>query len=811
MGNAHSFTTPPQWEHSGVAIERSLMEAKLHDADAQPDSTQAIRSILEGLAAGREPTTPIGGALGKLLGTAGPTLRDAIIALAERWFGTLTPPADNPRQSLPLNDEHLSEAEKLATVLICHVGQRRPWNTLSTNESTFYRYRRAALAAFAEQCQAEISRRAVPTNRPRPEYERFVGRSAERAEIIRRLANGPGGIVSIEGPGGTGKTALAQSVVSLCLSAARAWEPVVLANGATVPLFDGIVWVANRQGSLSLGNLLNTVARTLDYPGLLGRELADRRPALRELLGRQAVLIVVDDVDRADPAVLTFLGDLPTSARSLVTTRRKLPPPVPAVTIEPLEVADALLLLRNEGARQSVPGLARAPDWALRPLADATRRFPLLTVWAAGQLRQGQTVERVQARLARAEGRVFEEMFDGSVQALSDDARHVLRTLPIFSGPAHRQVVVAAAAVAADPESALDQLLEASLLEATEGITEDERRYSLHPITRAFVRRRLPLDAAQERRAVFSAANHYCRIAATYAGSVRQWASYDRIEMEIDNILALSEAAARQAAQEGGDVAARDFDDALVRLAHGLRNFFWLRHYWREGLEFFHRAVEAARRLGDGRAEGWNTYALAYLHYELGTAGYREARVRAAEAVETLRRSGDLRGVGHAMRLLGRAARERGDFDTAWRLLEDALVLLGQHGRGDDVEIVRASQADLLRRQGHLEEAASRYVEVLESGLDDPGTRANVLHNLGDVRLRQGDLDLAETLFGQGERVAADTGARGLVAECRWGLAQVASRRGDGRRANALASEAADLFERLGEAERAAEARVSPL
>jgi len=289
---------------------------------------------------------------------------------------------------------------------------------------------------------------------------------------------------------------------------------------------------------------------------------------------------------------------------------------------------------------------------------------------------------------------------------------------------------------------------------------------------------------------------------------VRRWPSFDRIEAEIVNILALTEALAQHAANYEGMPSGTALDQTLVDLARDLRNFFWLRHYWREGLEFFHRAVESARRLGDGRALGWNTYSLAYLHYELGTAGYREARIRAAEAVDLLRQAGELRGVGHAKRLLGRAARERGDFDVAWGLLEEAVQILEVHGRGDDLAIARASQADLLRRQGRLEEAAARYQVVLEDGLEDPGTRANVLHNLADVRLRQGELNVAEALFSQGETVAAVAGARGLVAECRWGLAQVALQRGDPRRCASLARQAADLFERLGEAERAAEARA---
>jgi hypothetical protein len=773
-----------------------------------PSFAQSVRALLDSLAGGREPTIEPGGGFSHLLVGSGDSARTGVVRLAERWFGPLRTPTSHDAGPPVLNADRTSDDERFAAILIYHVAQRRPWTALSTNESTFYRYRRAAFAAFAERAWLEITTRSVPTNRPRPDYERFVGRIAERAEVIRQLASGATSVVGIEGPGGSGKTALAQAVASACLNAAREWRRVEVTVGLSIPLFDAVVWVANRQSGLNLSDFLDVLARTLDYPGLLGRELADRRSALRDLLTRQSVLIVVDDVDRADPAILGFLYDLPSPSRALVTTRRKLPPRVSSIAPGPLHVDEALELLRIEGTRQSVPGLAAAPDAALRPLADATRRFPLLAVWAAGQLRQGQTVERVQARLGRAEGGIFEEMFSGSAQALSENGRRVLQVLPIFVVPAHRPAVVAAAVDANDPEFGIDEILEASLLEATEGITDSERRYSLHPVARAFVRRRLPLDAARERRAIYSAARHYGRLAATFAGSVQQWASFDRIEPEIQNILALSGEVSRQVAEPSGEPPGRLFDETLVALAHDLRNFFWLRHYWREGLDFFHRAIDASVRLGDNHALGWNTYSLAYLHFELGTGGYREARLQASRAVDVLRQSGDMRGVGHAMRLLGRTARESGDFGRAWSLLEEAEALLSIHGRGDDVSIVRASQADLLRRQGRLDEAASLYLDVLGAGLVDPGTRANVLHNLGDVRLKQGLLDIADRLFSDGERVADEAGARGLVAECRWGRAQVAHGHGDTFRGAVLAGEAADRFERLGEAERAAEARL---
>jgi hypothetical protein len=785
-----------------------MLKDLVHPDTVDSTFAHSVRALLEALASGREPAIEPGGGFWHLLVGSGNSARAGIARLAERWFGPLRQSSEAGEGTPVLNDDRTGDDERFAAILICHVAQRRPWTALSTNESTFYRYRRAAFAAFSDRAWLEITSRRVPTNRPRPDYDRFVGRGTERAEVIRRLASSATSVVGIEGPGGSGKTALAQAVVSACLSAAREWRRVEVESGASVPFFDAVVWVANRQSGLNLSDFLDVLARTLDYPGLLGRELADRRSALRDLLARQSVLIVVDDVDRCDPAILGFLYDLPSPSRALVTTRRKLPPRVTSVAPGPLGVDEALELLRIEGARQSVPGLAAAPDAALRPLADATRRFPLLAVWAAGQLRQGQTVERVQARLGRAEGGIFEEMFAGSAQALSENGRRVLQVLPIFVVPAHRPAVVAAAVDADDPEFGIDELLEASLLEATEGITDSERRYALHPVARAFVRRRLPLDAPRARRAIYSAARHYGRLAATYAGSVQQWASFDRIEPEIQNTLALSAEVSRQVAELTGDPPGRFFDETLITLAHDLRNFFWLRHYWREGLDFFHRAIDASVRLEDKHALGWNTYSLAYLHFELGTGGYREARVQASRAVDVLRQSGDLRGVGHAMRLLGRTARESGDFGRAWSVLQEAEAILSVHGRGDDVSIVRASQADLLRRQGRLEEAASLYLDVLGAGLSDPGTRANVLHNLGDVRLKQGLLDVADRLFEDGERIADEAGARGLVAECRWGRSQVAHGHGDTFRGAVLAGEAADLFERLGEAERAAEARA---
>jgi tetratricopeptide (TPR) repeat protein len=455
------------------------------------------------------------------------------------------------------------------------------------------------------------------------------------------------------------------------------------------------------------------------------------------------------------------------------------------------------------------PTAARGEDGLLGqasgPLAAAAR-YPLLAGWAVGQLRRGQTVERVRQRLARAEGEVFEEMFAASIDGLRPNARELLAILPLLPAPTNRATLLAAGGDFA--ESSLDELLETSLLEASGPPTDEERRYELHAVTRGFVTTHLALAPPLQRHAVARLAQHYARLAEAWGGAALNWRFFGRLERELPNIMAILESSSSQARERDAEPPpGAAFDRAILDLAHGLRNVFSLGGAWSEGLVLFHRAIEAARRLADARAEGWNLYRLGVLHYELGSGGYSEVAQRAREAVQILGAAGDLRGRGHALRLLGRATRARGNFADAEHLLVEAERVLAEHGHGDDVAIARASRADLLRLSGQLEPARELYSAVLAMDLQDPVTEANVRKDLGEIALARGDLVDAQVGFEEAAALAAPAGARAIVAHCRLGQARVAERCADTAHAAGLASEAADLFERLGDLDRAYEAR----
>jgi tetratricopeptide (TPR) repeat protein len=768
----------------------------------------AIRDLLSALASGNEPPLPASGGLGRALRDTGATSsRAAISALIDRWFRA--PPPHLDANDPLLNRADLSEDEKFHATLREHVVGKRRWQELSSNESTFYRYRRMATAAFGERLWWEIVDRPVPSNRPLPEYVRFIGRERERATLLRWLGEPGGTVAGIEGPGGSGKTALLHAVADSSAAAGRTWCATSAEMHADdqnpVPLFDAFVWVACTDGS-GLAAVLEAVARTLDYPGLLARSLEDRRQAVRDLLSKRAVLLLVDDADRGDAAILPFLFDLPGRSRALVTARRRLPNEVRALMPEPLGADAVRELVLSEATRQGASEMGRALAESMPDPLTATARYPLLAGWAVGQLRRGQTVERVRQRLARAEGEVFAEMFVASVDGLRPHTRDLLATLPLLAAPTNRATLLAAGGEFA--ETALDELLETSLLESSGPPTDEDRRYELHTVTRSFVMAHLALDAGPRRGAVARLARHHARLAETWGGAALNWRSYGRLERELPNIMAILEQSSSLAREREAEPAGSIFDRAILDLAHGLRNVFSLGGAWSEGLVLFHRAIGAARRLADARAEGWNLYRLGVLHYELGSGGYSEAAQRAREAVEILGTAGDLRGRGHALRLLGRATRARGNLTDAERLLVEAEAVLAEHGHGDDVAIARASRADLLRLSGQLEPARALYTAVLAMDLQDPVTEANVRKDLGEIALARADLAAAQVDFEAAAALAAPAGARAIVAHSRLGQARVAQRCADPARAAGLAREAADLFERLGDLDRAYEARA---
>src|SRR5215207_7054871 len=225
---------------AGAACQPSARFLPQLSVEMEAVFADAVRDLVSGLATGLDPGPQVGGGMARVFRETGAaTPRGAVEALVDRWFRPVPPHLLSDDREPLLNRPDIGESEKIHATLREHVVGQRRWQELSSNESTFYRYRRAAISAFSERLWSEVAERRLPSNRPPPEYVHLIGRGHEVATLLRWLGEPGGTLVGVEGPGGSGKTALLHGVADACVAAARSWRPL-----SATPVFDALVWTA---------------------------------------------------------------------------------------------------------------------------------------------------------------------------------------------------------------------------------------------------------------------------------------------------------------------------------------------------------------------------------------------------------------------------------------------------------------------------------------------------------------------------------------------------------------------------------------
>ena len=170
-------------------------------------------------------------------------------------------------------------------------------------------------------------------NLPQPDYGEFVGRKEELAQVHRILRPYPHSrhaVVTIDGIGGIGKSALALEVAHRYL---RDYDRL-----PEEERFDAIIWTSAKASVLTADGIAprQQITRTLDdiYTAIavtLGREAITRaRPEeqaarVTKALTQQRTLLIVDNLETVDDErVNAFLRELPAPTKAMVTTRHRI-------------------------------------------------------------------------------------------------------------------------------------------------------------------------------------------------------------------------------------------------------------------------------------------------------------------------------------------------------------------------------------------------------------------------------------------------------------------------------------------------------
>ena len=414
----------------------------------------------------------------------------------------------------------------------------------------------------------------------------FVGRSEAIGKVVELLDRYR--LVTVTGPGGVGKTRLADEVLRQVADR--------FADGV------GVVELA----AVSEPALVSaTVATALEVHQAAGMSIVD---ALAERLSRQQLLLVLDNCEHVLDEVARLCAALLVSAddiKILATSREPLGLPeesryrLASLTLPDPSTPDAAvqaeaLALFVERARQLNPDFTVDGDTGavLARLVQRLDGMPLAIELAAARVEAlglAQLLDRLDDRfrllvsanrVVAARQRSLEAAVEWSYQLLSGSEQRVFRRLAVFPGPFTLDAAEAVAGTEAGP--VVLHLVDCSLLVPPVAGPDGRSRYLMLETLRGYALNRLR-EAGEEQDAVAALAAHAVGVAERAATQMAVRSGELPAALWLD---------AEDAALHQGLVWALDHDPpAALRLGVALAPWWLVRGRWVQGYSLLHRAV----------------------------------------------------------------------------------------------------------------------------------------------------------------------------------------------------------------------------
>ncbi len=317
-----------------------------------------------------------------------------------------------------------------------------------------------------------------------------VEQHLQRLETVVREQNQPW-LVSIEGIGGIGKTALADALVRRIIAhgspAEIGW---VTARAETFDFNQGIT--ALNKPALTAEALIAALAAQLMPDAPLSPERVG--DMLQQRLKAQPHVIVIDNLETlADVrGLLATLRTLANPTKFILTTRESLyaEPGLFAFPVPELDPPSAFTFIRQEATQRNQTRLSQASDEELHPIVETVGGNPLAIRLIIGQTHV-HSLNTVLANLKQAQGTKAEELYTfiyrQAWDQLDEGPRQVLLAMPLVTH--HGATLAQLAAISAIPQpqliDALELLVRLSLVDSVGSLQES--RYTIHSLTRSFL------------------------------------------------------------------------------------------------------------------------------------------------------------------------------------------------------------------------------------------------------------------------------------------------------------------------------------
>ena len=640
------------------------------------------------------------------------------------------------------------------------------------------------------------------TNLP-AQLTRFIGRAAEVTAIQGLI--GDNRLVTLTGPGGTGKTRLALQVAAEAFNAYR----------------DGVAFV-------DLSALTDPELVAPEIAGALQVRAESGREALEGLgdhLRAKELLLVLDNFEQlteAGPSVLEPLLRGAPGLTVLVTSRIPLHlygereyqvPPLGLPGPDRLPDPDALLAVEAvalfaERAAAARPGFRVTEDNA-RAVVEITARLdglPLAIELAASRVRllsPDQLLARLEQRLPLLSARdrnvperqrTLRRTIEWSYDLLDDPERRMFWRLSVFVGGADLEAIEAVAnpdgKLGLDTLDGVGSLVDKNLLRRIE-TSAAEPRFTMLETIREFGLERLS-ESGEEPAIRQRHAEHWVGKGQRLSevSPAKQAASIRLLEHELDNFRSALSWVIRSGEVELG-----------LRLGAALRYFWRIGGHIREGLRWLEQILELPGAAEKALLRARALTAGADLSSWMGESGAYAHLMLAQEAVATYRELHDAAGTADALSEMGIALMGAGQEDAAIASLLEARQLNLDLGNRQKAAECTAGLGMVALNRRRPAEARATFEEALAAFrvLDDSYWVAFLERIVGGIDRFESDDEAADKRFRSSLSLAGQHDHLVVVASALYALADLAVARGQHDRALRLVGASEALRDRVGE------------
>ncbi|MEO8285180.1 MAG: tetratricopeptide repeat protein [Chloroflexota bacterium] len=616
----------------------------------------------------------------------------------------------------------------------------------------------------------------------------FIGRERELEQVRGMLLQKNMRLLTLTGPGGTGRTRLALQAAADLVSAEE--------------FADGVFFV-DLSSITDPAVVVSMIAHTLGVQEVGGQRIDE---TLKEYLKNKRMLLLVDNFEQILEAApqLSDLLRATSQLKVLVTSRAALHlsmeheysvPPLGLPNLEQLSSVQALV--QNEAVALFVERaqavkldfkLTEENALAVISICRHLDGLPLAIVLAAARIKglgsPQAILSRLGSRLKLLTGgatdlptrqQTLRNTIEWSYSLLTHGEKTLFRRMAIFRGgrtlDAAEAVCNAGGDIEIDVLDGITSLVDKSLMYSTEGVGGEPRYMMLETIFE-YAWEKLE-ESGESPTLQREHSLYFMRMAEAAEAQLREagqatWLT--QLETEHENL----RAALRLGLNESDNLV------VSLHLAGALYRFWLVRGYFTEGREQLAALLSRAQastflatsdELGSARAKALlRIGGLAWAQGDYDTA-YRDLQA----SLELYRSLGDKMGIARSLLNLGNVDYYRADRASARGFYEESL---GLYREAEDKHGIATALLNL----GNVDFYDERYTQArslmeeslaIRRALGDKQGIAQTLHSLADVALYQHDYEVAQSLYKESLDLRRELKDSWGIVECLEGLALV--------------------------------------